>query len=766
LACEPPTCAIEGNVGEAATSGDEAGARAVEDNLRVTEPGPDEGRAYLEGFVEDITERRGAEEALRERDLQLRAFVEQAPVAVSVSRDGICLYANQKLAEMLGIESADALVGGPVYRAFVPEMQEQSKERDRHLSLGLPVAGEFEAVFQRADGSRLPVHVATGSVQLRDGGANIAFTTDITDRERAEQALRAHGAMRDLAERVAKSCGFRWDLLADRATWSQGALVLFDVDAADLDDNGLHLLERRAHPDDVAQFVLAKAAAGQTGEAIATDLHVVHRDGSEHIIHVEGRVEREETGKEVLIGYCQDVTGEREAAGLLEAAAQEWSETFDAMEDSVLLVSGDGRVVRCNAATAALTGREVADIVGSHCYEVLHLPRFTGECAACPQRQAFEMGEVCTSMVERDGKWLRASCKPRLDAQGHVIGGVHVVTDITQLRQAERAARERSHFLEELLEAVPVPLFYKDTSLRYAGVNQAFAAWVGRPKGEVIGKTVFDVRSGEEAKGIDAADRDLLARRDRSEKEEHMLTGPDGKPRHVLNHRAVFSDIGGGPAGIVGVNLDVTEIRQAEKDLASAAGRLERTLNGAVSALSTTTELRDPYTAGHQRRAAELASAVARLMGLSEPRRELLVIAALLHDIGKIVVPAEILSKPGRLSSIEMEIIRQHPGAGADIIEPIGFAPDVAEIVRQHHERLDGSGYPAGLRGEAVLVEARVLAVADVVEAMVSHRPYRPGLPVEAAVAELEGGAGVRYEAAACEAAISLICRQGFSFSA
>ncbi len=242
-----------------------------------------------------------------------------------------------------------------------------------------------------------------------------------------------------------------------------------------------------------------------------------------------------------------------------------------------------------------------------------------------------------------------------------------------------------------------------------------------------------------------------------------MLPGPDGAPLYTLSHKAVFSDVDGKPAGLVGVNLDVTGIRVVEEQLAAATARLKMILLGAVDALGTTTGLRDPYTAGHQRRVAELAVAIAHQLGYDETGTQLLGIAARLHDVGKVVVPAEILAKPGRLSEPEMEIIRLHPAAGAEIVRSIGFEPGVADMILQHHERLDGSGYPAGLNGAEILMGTRILSIADVVEAMISHRPYRPALPVEAAVAELENGAGLRYEATVCEATISLIREEGFS---
>jgi len=211
------------------------------------------------------------------------------------------------------------------------------------------------------------------------------------------------------------------------------------------------------------------------------------------------------------------------------------------------------------------------------------------------------------------------------------------------------------------------------------------------------------------------------------------------------------------------VMYDITERKQAEEALARSARELHEQLHDTVNAMGAIVGLRDPYTAAHERRVAALAAAIAAEMGLDEEAREGLAFAAEVHDIGKIAVPAEILSKPGALTDMEYALIKQHPEAGRELLGAIHFSQPVAEIVGQHQERLDGSGYPAGLRGEEILLEARILAVADVVEAMASHRPYRAALGLEAALAEVRGGAGVRYDAAAvvaCERAFA----RGFVF--
>jgi PAS domain S-box-containing protein/putative nucleotidyltransferase with HDIG domain len=730
-------------------------------NIKIV-PGPDGGAAQYEGFVEDISERKRAEAALHERDLQFRAFVEQAPVAIGVSRHGAVLYANQRFADLVGRNSADGLVGGPTYEFFAPDEQEESRERARRRDLGLGPPPEYESVFMRADGSEFPVHVALGPVQLGDGPAIISFVTDITDRQAAEDALRAGKAMRDLTERVAKVGSWRWDIGSGRDTWSDGMFSLFDTAPGDLDGGAMAIVEKRVHRDDLGALVQARATALETGEPLVVELRVVHGDGTEHALHNEAIIEHDATGKAVAVtGYFQDVTDQYRAAARLEAAATEWSETFDAMADSVALLGADGRVMRCNAATVAIAGRDIDDIVGHHWHEVFH----GADYVEAGPLSVFDTAQVKTEVIEQDGQWLRMYARPRLDHEGQVCGGVLVVTDITPLRQAEQVAKEHAHFLEQLLQAIPVPVFFKDTTLHFVGHNQAYAASVGRPTHEIVGKTIFDVRPPEVAAFCDTLDRHLLAHPEEVLDEELVLPGPDGAPRYTQSHAAAFLDTSGRPAGIVCVNLDITGVRQAEQQLVFAAGQLKVTLRGAVTALSTTTELRDPYTGGHQRRVAELACAIAGEIGWDEARTELLRTAALLHDVGKIVVPAEILAKPGRLSEVEMQLVRQHAAAGADIVGPIGFDPDVAEMIRQHHERQDGSGYPAGLRGDEILAGARILAVADVVEAMISHRPYRAALAVAEAVAELEDGAGGRYERPACRAAVSLVREQGFTFS-
>lgn len=217
-------------------------------------------------------------------------------------------------------------------------------------------------------------------------------------------------------------------------------------------------------------------------------------------------------------------------------------------------------------------------------------------------------------------------------------------------------------------------------------------------------------------------------------------------------------------SGMVFVLHDITEQHKAKEVLHQSVNSLRRTLDETVAALTMTTEKRDPYTSGHQQRVAKLASAVAVKMGLQDDRTKGVHVAGLLHDIGKIYVPAEILSKPARLSDMEMSIMRTHSEVGYDILKHISFPWPVAQMVLQHHERIDGSGYPGGLKDRDILLESKILMVADVVEAMSSHRPYRAALGLDLALEEVVSKKGRWYDVDVVEACLLLFNDDGFTF--
>ncbi|MFH2219589.1 MAG: HD domain-containing phosphohydrolase [Pseudomonadota bacterium] len=208
----------------------------------------------------------------------------------------------------------------------------------------------------------------------------------------------------------------------------------------------------------------------------------------------------------------------------------------------------------------------------------------------------------------------------------------------------------------------------------------------------------------------------------------------------------------------------VIQRKQSELELYNSLDSLRKAMGGAVQLLANISEARDPYTAGHQRRVADLSRCIATEMGLSKDQIEGIRMAGVIHDIGKISIPAEILTKPTRLTDIEFSFIKTHPQVAYDILKDIEFPWPVAQIVYQHHERINGSGYPQGLAGDNMLPEAKILSVADVVEAMASHRPYRPAIGLDRALEEILKNRGILYDPEVVDACLVLFQKKGFSF--
>ncbi len=206
------------------------------------------------------------------------------------------------------------------------------------------------------------------------------------------------------------------------------------------------------------------------------------------------------------------------------------------------------------------------------------------------------------------------------------------------------------------------------------------------------------------------------------------------------------------------------ELQHAEEETKRYSQKLHELIEDVTKAIALTTELRDPYTSGHQQRVTRLACAIAKEMGLNEEMIKEIRVAGSLHDIGKMYIPSEILTKPGKLSKIEFDMIKTHPKAGYDILKTIEFPWPIAPIVLQHHERTDGSGYPSGLSAKDIFLEARILAVADVVEAMASHRPYRPAQGLDKALEEISQKRGGLYDPEVVDACLKLFTEKKFEF--
>jgi putative nucleotidyltransferase with HDIG domain len=213
------------------------------------------------------------------------------------------------------------------------------------------------------------------------------------------------------------------------------------------------------------------------------------------------------------------------------------------------------------------------------------------------------------------------------------------------------------------------------------------------------------------------------------------------------------------------LQADIVERRKAEAELQQTLESLRKSFGTTIQVMVSAVEMRDPYTAGHQVRTADLARAIATEMGLPKDKIDGIRMAGSIHDIGKLSIPAEILSKPTKLTDTEFNLIKDHSQSGYEMLKNVESPWPLAEIVYQHHERMDGSGYPRNLKGDEIIIEARIMAVADVVEAMASHRPYRPGLGIDAALAEIEKNKGTHYDNTVANACLKLFRERGYQLT-
>jgi len=506
----------------------------------------------------------------------------------------------------------------------------------------------------------------------------------------------------------------------------------------------------------------------------------------------------------VYLVAATSTEGERGAAAKVEPGVQE---ILDALPFYAMLVDADHRILLANKAVNRDLWLDQEQIVGGYCPKVVH--GLDHPFPGCPLEEAIEKDHTVTRELfdPRYGLWMESAIYPtRHRTQDGRAVFLHMVHDITERKRAEEEI-ERNYQIQTVLNAL-LHISLIDISLEeqlnlilehiisipWLALERKGGIFLVEDDPEVL---VMKVQYGLATPLLNTCRRVPFGR---------CLCG-----RAALSGEVQFSDCvddrhenryegisphghycvpilsAGKVLGVINLYLreghrhdkreeeflravadvlaGITERKRAEEELRQSYVKLQRTLEGTVNALVSAIEIGDPYTAGHQRRVTHLACAIANEMGLPQEQIEGLRMAGLTHDIGKISVPAQILSRPGPLSDLEFGLIKTHSQVGCDILNgTIEFPWPVAQIVLQHHERMDGSGYPARLSGEEIILEARILGVADVVEAMASHRPYRPARGIDKALKEISEHKGILYDPEVVDACLKLFTEKGFKF--
>jgi PAS domain S-box-containing protein/putative nucleotidyltransferase with HDIG domain len=347
------------------------------------------------------------------------------------------------------------------------------------------------------------------------------------------------------------------------------------------------------------------------------------------------------------------------------------------------------------------------------------------------------------------------------------------VAESAQLQRVEQILQQSEERYHVLAENVSDAIWTADVNApnRLNYVSSSITSLLGYSVEEAMAKSMEDVFEPSSVEATMKAlaeelDMENMERKDlsRSRTLELEMKRNDSSIVPVEVKYSFLRGSDGRPAEIVAVARDVSKRKEAELEVKQSTQQLIRAMEDTIQAMAMIVEMRDPYTAGHQRRVTQLACAIAQEIGLSPDQITGLRLAGTIHDIGKVRVPAEILTNPDGLSDAEYTIIKMHPVLGHEILKTIDLPWPIAKIIHQHHERMDGSGYPLGLSGKDIIIEAKILAVADVVEAITSHRPYRPAHGIDRALEEISRNKGKLYDPDVVDACLKLFSRQKFSF--
>ena len=371
-------------------------------------------------------------------------------------------------------------------------------------------------------------------------------------------------------------------------------------------------------------------------------------------------------------------------------------------------------------------------------------------------------------VIRKDGtkRYIEASVSLRKDSSGKPTGFRGIARDVTERKIAEEELRKSDEKYRNIFENAVEGIYQSTIEGRFITANAALARMTGYDSPEELIESIKDmgtqlyVHPEDRKRFLEI--RDTKGFVDDFEVEFYKKDG--NTFWGVINARTV-KDEKGEILYFEGFIEDITIRKHAEERLHQTLGRLRKAVITTIQVLVSAVESRDPYTSGHQVRVAHLARAIATEMGLLQDKIDSIRMAGSIHDIGKLSVPAEILSKPTKLTDIELSLIKEHSRVGYEMLKDVESPWPLAEIIYQHHECMNGSGYPRNLKGDDILMEARIMAVADIVEAMASHRPYRPALGIEAALEEIEKNKGILYDDTVANACLKLFREKDYQLT-
>ncbi len=651
--------------------------------------------------------------------------------------------------EIIGASIARFLTRDSVKKAFFALAQE---------FLGRPQP-KLELEVKSKSGEIRLISVAESSAPIHQDGKMVGIMVtarDITEERRAKLELeRSERQYRDLVEKSGIAI-----VTDDR----EGNITYFNRRFAEIFGYTAEEMRKKTtwmcvHPNDTEKLRSCHCARVRGKPAPSRyEIRGIRKDGSTIYLEVDA-VAVEGGGR--LVGthsYMWDISDRKAVEEKRRESDERFRSIVENSHDAIAIIDDNFRIIYANPESARISGYGQEEIIGRN---------FTGVFADESKKFVSDLyirrqkGEPVPSHYEHD--MIRKSGeKRRIEISSSVIRNsarkaetLAQFRDITERKRAEEELKLKG----QLLDSAHDSIFAIDHEGNFIYVNEAAYKSRGYDRDELMGMNLRELDDPKYAPFVSKRIQEIMEKGSAVFESAHLHK--DGSSIPVEVHARLFEQ--DGRKIILSIISDITKRKQADSELKSTLANLRRIVGATVQAIASAVEARDPYTAGHQRRVADLARSIAKEMGLPQDKIQGIRTAGVIHDLGKLSIPSEILSKPARLSDIEFSLIKTHAEQGYAILKDISFPWPVARIVREHHERMDGSGYPQGLKDDEILIESRILAVADVVEAIASHRPYRPSKGIGAALEEIQTRRAGAYDPDAVDACLRVF-EKGYRF--
>jgi PAS domain S-box-containing protein len=713
---------------------------------------------YIFGIGIDITERQVAAQALRESVGRYQDLFESSPDSITiVSLDGKVVNCNPATEKLIGYTMEE--IRGKHFSELLtidPALMNDLITKHSNLLNGEPIL-PYELPIKHKDGTRRLIEVITSFIQQEGENAGIQIIArDITVRRHIEEDLKmSEEKYRNLVEQSIQGIVIIQD---GRIVFTNEAFATISGYTIDeLHHLSPEKVQACVHPD-YQPVVWGRMRDRLLGKDVPDHYEFlgVRKDGSTRWLELYVQVIPYH-GKPAVQGVMIDITARKESEARIKQTEEKFRTIFDSANDAIFIHDMNWQFLEVNKTACDRLGYSRDELLNMTPYDI-DTPNFQ---QLAPERleEIEKKGQLFfeTAHLTKNGREIAVELSSRIIHFAGEQAILSVARDITERKRMQKSLEESEKKYRSLVDNALVGIYKSTLDGKMLYVNEALANMFEYDSSADM------IRQGAIALYRDERDRErFLAAIQQSGSVHYFelaLQTKHKKPLNVLVSAHIDGDI------LSGMIMDITERKRMEEELKNNVEKLKQLMTNTVDSMASILETRDPYTAGHQQRVSQLANAIAIALNLSEDQLLGLNMAAVIHDIGKIYVPAEILTRPSKLTDSEFALIKTHPKVGYEILKRVEFPWPVATIVLQHHERINGSGYPQGLKGKNIILEARILAVADVVEAMSSHRPYRPAKTMEETLTEIDTNREILYDSMIVDKCLELFNTDSFHFN-